>query len=207
MYVPKHFAVDNPAHLRELMERYNFAILFSLVNGEPYATHLPVWPREEQGQLYIDGHVAKANDHWRALEAGGTALLVFQGPHAYISPGNYLSNRRVPTWNYLAVHASGPVAVTHDSGEKHTILERLMAAHEPSFAAHFATFEQNLVDGFMNAIVGLTMTVTKLEGKFKLNQHRLADDRPELHAEFRAGDENHRALAEWMEKLGYWPKP
>jgi transcriptional regulator len=205
VYIPKQFDEQDPKHLAEVMQRYNFATLFSQRDNGPFATHLPVLARQEQDHWVIDAHVAKANPQWQALIDAPHALIVFQGPHMYVSPSQYRSDRRVPTWNYIAVHASGPMEVTHDREEKLAILARLIEHHDPEFASHWSDFEEKLRSPLLDAIVGLKMRVTTLEGKFKLNQHRLADDRPELQEEYSEGDENRREIAYWMGKLGLWP--
>ena len=84
-----------------------FAILVSSADRGPFATHVPVVIREYGERLVIRGHVAKANPHWKFLEDNSTCLIIFHGPHAYISPSNYETREAVPTWNYGAVHAYG----------------------------------------------------------------------------------------------------
>ncbi|MGA2549247.1 MAG: FMN-binding negative transcriptional regulator [Burkholderiaceae bacterium] len=208
MYLPKHFESTDPELLLEVMRTYDFATLVNQIDGYPFATHLPVLPRrQDDGSFVIDAHVAHANPQWRALASDPRALVIFQGPHAYISPTNFRSNRRVPTWNYVAVHARGRVRILESASEKEAILGRLIGVQEPTFAPHFASFEPQLRDSLLGAIVGLEIQVETLEGKFKLNQHRLADDRAELPEEFAQGDENHRELAKWMQRLGYWKVP
>jgi transcriptional regulator len=206
LYVPKQFQQTDPKHLLEVMMRYNFAILFSMVEGAPFATHLPVLASELDGQWIIDAHVARANPHWRALSDGAPALIVFEGPHTYVSPTQYRSSQRVPTWNYLTVHASGPVSVLDDVASKEAILASLIGHHDPDFMVQWQRFEQGMHDSLMAAIVGLRMHVQTLEGKFKLNQHRLADDRDGLAAAYAAADENRREIGQWMARLGLWPE-
>jgi transcriptional regulator len=205
VYIPTQFDEHDPAHLSEVMQRYNFATLYSQRDGGPFATHLPVLARQEGDQWVIDAHVAKANPQWQALIDSPQGLIVFQGPHMYVSPTQYKSDRRVPTWNYIAVHASGPIEVKHDRDEKLAILARLIEHHDPDFASRWSEFEEKLRSPLLDAIVGLKMRITTLEGKFKLNQHRLADDRAELQEEYSGGDENRREIAYWMEKLDLWP--
>jgi transcriptional regulator len=206
IYVPKQFQQSDPKHLAELMARYNFAILFSMVEGKPFATHLPVLAVERDGRWHIDAHVARANPHWRALADGKPALMVFAGPHTYISPTQYRSRQRVPTWNYLTVHATGPVTVLDEAADKEAILETLINHHDPAFMESWRSFDETMHDSLMGAIVGLRMQVESLEGKFKLNQHRLADDREQLAEEYAAADENRREIGQWMTRLGLWPQ-
>ncbi len=205
MYIPKHFARDDRAELLAVMREYNFATLVSTIAGEPFVSHVPVLAREEDdGGLFIEGHVAAANPHARALADGAHALVIFQGPHTYISPSHYRSEGRVPTWNYIAVHASGRARTIDDVDGKLAILGHLIAHHDPVFAPRFAAFDTRQRDVLLAAITGFEIAVDKLEGKFKLGQHRLADDRPSLQASHESGGENERAIAQWMKQLGYW---
>ncbi len=205
MYIPKHFAHDDRADLLAVMREYNFATLVSTIDGEPFASHVPVLTREgEGGELIIEGHLAAANPHARALGDGARALVIFHGPHTYISPSHYRSEGRVPTWNYIAIHASGAARAIDDVEGKLTILAHLIAHHDPAFAPRFAVFDKRQRDGLLAAITGFEIDVDRLEGKFKLGQHRLSDDLPSLQAGHESGGENERAIAHWMKQLGYW---
>ena len=207
IYIPKQFEQSDPEHLALVMARYNFAILFSMVDGMPFATHLPVLAKHHDGRWQIDAHVARANPQWRGLADGNRALIVFAGPHTYVSPSQYRVTQRVPTWNYLTVHATGPVTVLDDVADKEAILESLIEHHDAAFMPAWRRFDQGMHDSLMGAIVGLRMQVELLEGKFKLNQHRLADHREQLAEEYAAADENRREIGEWMVRLGLWPEP
>lgn len=205
MYVPKHFAEHDRARLLTVMREHSFATIVSTVDGEPFATHAPVRVETSaDGGLRIEGHLAKANPQARAFDDGVRTLVVFHGPHTYISPTLYRSTGRVPTWNYIAVHALGTARAIDDRDAKRGILGRLVADHEPSFAATFDAFEPRQRDGLLDAIVGFDCVVDRLEGKFKLGQHRLADDRPEMQAVHETGDDDRRAIARWMKALGHW---
>lgn len=204
MYIPPHFSQNDPAVLLEVMQQYSFATLVSNYEGMPYATHLPVSARMEEGAVRIGAHVARANPHWKALEADPQALVIFHGPHTYVSPTLYQSSNRVPTWNYIAVHAIGQAAVSHAAEDKLQQLSLLISRNEPSYQTQFEAIAPDLREGLVNAIVAIDIRVEKLEGKFKLGQHRLADDKPELQTRHEQGGENERAIAEWMKRLGYW---
>jgi len=204
MYVPKHFAHHDHADLKTVMRTYAFATVFASVDGEPFATHAPVRIDDSQDDvLTIEGHVASANPHARALD-GARVMVIFHGPHTYISPTLYRSAGRVPTWNYIAVHAVGVARTVDDLGAKRDLLMRLIADHEPSFNATFAQFDDRHRDALLSAITGFEIVVDKLEGKFKLGQNRLADNVPEMQAVHETGDADRRAIAQWMKQLGYW---
>jgi transcriptional regulator len=204
MYVPKHFAHDDRADLLAVMRERSFATVIASVDGEPFATHAPVRATVgDDGRVTIEGHLASANPHARALD-GGRALVVFHGPHTYISPTLYRTPNHVPTWNYIAVHATGAATTVADPVAKHAILTRLIADHEPAFNARFEAFDARYRDAMLHAITGFTIAVDKLEGKFKLGQHRLADDLPEMRAMHESGDADRQEIARWMKRLGFW---
>lgn len=204
MYIPRHFAHENLADLKAVMRTYAFATVFASVDGEPFATHAPVRIDDAtEGVLRIEGHVATMNPHARTLD-GARVMVVFHGPHTYISPTLYRSAGRVPTWNYIAVHATGVARTIDDLAAKHALLTRLIADHEPSFNATFAQFDARHRDALLSAITGFEIGVDKLEGKFKLGQNRLADNVPEMQAVHEDGDTDRRAIAQWMKQLGYW---
>ncbi len=204
MYVPSHFSQDDPALLREVMQRYSFATMISTVDGAPFASHVPVLTREIDGMLHIEGHVARANNHWHALENDPQVLVIFHGPHTYFSPSLYDGKNFVPTWNYVAVHANGRATIDHSDEIKLTMLKALVAAHEPDYQSQFDQLDAAYRTGNLNAIVAFDIEVTKLEGKFKLGQHRLAVTRPEAQMLHESGNENQRDIAAWMKRLGYW---
>ncbi len=205
MYRPRHFAHDDRADLLVVMREHAFATIFASVHGEPFATHAPVRVDEmEDGRLVVEGHVASMNPHARALAGGTRTMVVFNGPHTYISPTLYASPQRVPTWNYIAVHATGPAETVDDPEAKRLLLKRLIAEHEPSFNETFDGFAERHREGLLAAITGFRVVVERLEGKFKLGQHRLADDLPAMRTSHEDGDADRRELARWMKRLGYW---
>jgi transcriptional regulator len=204
MYVPKHFAHDERGHLLAVMREHSFATVVSIVDDEPFATHVPLRVDDVDGTLRIEGHVAAVNAQARAFDAGTRALVVYRGPHTYISPTLYRSAGRVPTWNYIAVHASGTTRAVHDPDAKREILLRLIDTYEPTFRATFARFEDRQRDALIGAITGFEIVVDRIEGKFKLGQNRLHDDLPEMQTAHEQGDPDRREIATWMKRLGYW---
>src|SRR6516164_2747361 len=124
MYTPAAFAEADLARLLDFIERNSFGVLVSQVDGLPFLLDRPAGPH---GTLV--GHVARANPQWREA-AGQTALAVFSGPHAYVSPTWYEAEQVVPTWNYTAVHASGRVQVLEDPTALLKIVQGLVDVHE-----------------------------------------------------------------------------
>ncbi len=178
MYVPAAHRFDDADALRAFMRGHPFALLTSQVEGEPFATHLPVTVADHAGGLRIRGHLARANPHAAALD-GATALVVFGGPNAYVSPRHYDSRSSVPTWNYIAVHAGGPVRTlaATDVPAHEALLAELIAAHEPAYQAQWDGLSERYRVGMMRGIVAFELEVTRLHGKAKLSQNKSAAER------------------------------
>jgi transcriptional regulator len=160
------------------MRDHAFATLVSVVDGAPFATHLPLIVEECDGEIVITGHVAKANVQWKSFE-GAESLAIFGGPHAYISPSLYEKTESVPTWNYIAVHAYGTLTIctyADNPFRVQSMLETMMQRFEPSYLAQWETLSEKFRTGMMMGIVGFEMAVTRLEGKYKLSQNRSAVD-------------------------------
>lgn len=184
MYIPKHFAHHDQSDLKTVMRTYAFATVFASVDGEPFASHAPVRVDDSaKGVLRIEGHVASANPHSRALD-GARVMVVFHGPHTYVSPTLYRSAGRVPTWNYIAVHASGPARL-QTPAETAAAVARLMARYEPAghSPASFDLLSPALLRRELAGIVGFEIQVAHLEAAYKLSQNRNAADHATIVAE------------------------
>jgi transcriptional regulator len=201
-YQPKHFAVAGRAHLLEAMRAHPFATLVSVGDGAPSFTHLPLEVEEAGESLRLLGHLAKANPHWQQWRDGEPVTALFHGPNAYVAPAWYSVREAVPTWNYVVVHAHGPIRVTHDSAAKERLLKTLIGRHDPPYRAQWDELGEAFRERMKQGIVGITIDVARLEGKFKLSQNRPAVDRAAVQAAHAAGDAPARALADWMVRLG-----
>jgi len=181
MYVPTHFAETEPAILHAFVERHSFGLLVSQVGGMPFATHLPfLLDRSAGPHGTLLGHMARANPHWREL-AGQTALAVFSGPHAYISPSWYESENVVPTWNYAAVHATGSVELVEGPDELLDIVTRSVAVYEASMPRPWAFDAAGpFVKRLLGQIMGFRLRIDRLEGKWKMSQNHLPDRRKKV---------------------------
>lgn len=204
MYIPQHFSCSDPQHLLEIMHSYSFACLMSEHAGLPYASHLPLLASYQDGKFTLSGHLARANPHWQSWQTGSSVLAVFQGPHTYVSPSNYHNPNQVPTWNYIAVHARGSMQLLHDAADKLVLLEEMIALNEAPYLAQFQQMQPETREKMLAAIVGFRLHVEHIEGKFKLSQHRIADEKPEMRTSHTDGNADQRAIAAWMQRLGYW---
>jgi transcriptional regulator len=203
LYTPKFNQLNDRATLLEAMQRYSFAILFggNDLDGAAAATHLPLMVKDEGEYGLIEGHFARANKHWQAL-AGRETLVVFPGPHSYVSPANYVEELSVPTWNYIAVHAYGTLALVEDDAGKETLVEGLIAIHEPRYAEQWRGMAEGYRRTMLAGIIGFRIPIERIEGKFKLSQNRKEQERENVRATQAAGSSDERELAEWMERLG-----
>jgi transcriptional regulator len=180
MYIPKGFEVEDLDTLYDFMERHSFALLSGMMDGAPFATHLPLLVDRARGAKgTIVGHVARANPHGRTFDGKSTQLAIFAGPHAYVSPNWYASADKVPTWLYTAVHAYGAPRTLDDQAKVRALLERMVRLFEGDSdkAWKLASQREEYLAGMQRAIVAFEMPIERLEGKFKLNQIKSAADR------------------------------
>jgi transcriptional regulator len=205
MYSPKFNQVDDRAILLEAMRAYSFATLFGPASAEQpgasaAATHLPLVVKDEGEHGILQGHFAKANPHWQRL-AGRETLVVFSGPHSYVSPSLYTEPLSVPTWNYIAVHACGTLALVDDDAGKEALLADLINTHEPAFMERWREMPEGFRRTMLAGIMGFRIPIARIEGKFKLSQNRNPQERGNVYAAQSAGSPDERALALWMERL------
>jgi len=180
MYVPPHFEVTDSAWCHRLMRAQSFAVMITADDaGAPFVTHLPILLDDTRGALgTLRGHVARANPHWRYVAAGRPTLVVFAGAHAYVSPAWYASHPSVPTWNYVAVHASGVGSLVEDAERVTALLADLVRVYEGAGGTgwSFASLPAEYVAGMRRGIVAFEIPIDRLEGKAKLSQNRDAAD-------------------------------
>jgi transcriptional regulator len=202
MYLPPQFNSTNKSDAIALMRAYAFASLISVDDaGLPFVTHLPLHLEEQGDQWVLLGHVAKANVHWRYLQARAQAVVTFIGPHAYLSPQVYPDLTRVPTWNYLTLHCTVQARLIEAPFEKEAVLQKLIADYEPAYAAQWQALEADYQQKMLSGIVAFELQVTAWQCKFKLNQHR-PESHAKMHAAYARGTSDERALAEWLVRLG-----
>ena len=202
MYTPPAFREDDPATLRALIAESRLALLTTNgPDGVPLVSPLPLVLDGD----HLIGHLARANPHAKALPGTARALAVFLGPEAYVSPGYYASKaehgRVVPTWNYEAVHAEGPVEIVEDPERLRGFVSRLTEAREAAQPRPWSVEDAPapFVAGQLRGIVGLSLRVERLVGKRKLSQNRAPADRDGAIAGLEAsGDARDRDAASAM---------
>src|SRR3954454_18228293 len=200
MYVPTYFAEHDLTKLHNAMQRYSFATLVSGSGDELIASHLPLLIERTSGSKgMLLGHMARANPQWKQA-AGQEVLAIFAGPHCYVSPTWYQAEHVVPTWNYVAVHAHGRLELTEDDAELKALISRMVSIYEASQPRPWSVGDQsNYIDRLLPQIVGFRIPITRLEGKWKLNQNRPAEQRLRvIDALSQQTDENSQEVARLM---------
>jgi transcriptional regulator len=178
MYLPSVFAVNDLPVLLDFMEQYSFATLITRHSDELIASHIPfVLDRDAGPNGRLRGHLAVRNPQLAHLAAGSEALIIFQGPHLYISPSWYATSHNVPTWNYTAIHAYGRPKIV-DRAALVALLQDLVRQNERSYAQPWDFDpEASWVQAMLPEIAAFEILIDKLEGKFKLSQNRMPADR------------------------------
>jgi len=194
MYIPRHFGLEDRAQISDFVARAGAADLVTFDGTELTATLLPVlWDQDSASEANgngggpgygrLLGHIALANPQWKTAKPGVPALAIVRGPQAYISPGWYAAKqehgRVVPTWNYVTVHFTGPVTFHRDPEWLRGLVTRLTTKYEGQREEpwHVTDAPPAFIDGQLRGIVGVELTVTRVEAKAKLSQNRGAADR------------------------------
>jgi len=180
MYIPEAFRLDDRQSMIEVMRAFDFALLVTAPDGVPQASHLPfIYDPDRGPQGTLLAHMARPNPQWRDFEKLAAeereALVIFQGPHSYISPAWYGAGPpNVPTWNYIAVHAYGIPKVIDDPAAVRALLERLVATQEAELSPPWSTagLTEKYLAGMQRGLVAFEIPVTRLEAKAKLSQNK-----------------------------------
>ena len=159
-----------------------------------------MWSRTSGPHGLLEGHFAKANRHWQSL-AGRETLVVFSGPHSYVSPTLYTQPLSVPTWNYIAIHAYGTLELVEDEPDKEALLKGLIAQHELAYADRWSAMPDGYRRTMLAGIVGFRIPIARIEGKFKISQNRNPQERANVRAAHSAGTPDQQALAAWMARF------
>lgn len=189
MYIPQHFLIDNQQERERFIRHNGFAQLISQVDGELFATHLPLLYQSEEHKLL--GHIARANPQWQGLD-GQTVLVIFAGPHDYVSPSWY-ADPGVPTWNYQAVHVTGVAKSLHDAPQLESIIIGLTNQYEARFESPWVP---DYAASKVRGIVGIEIAIEQVQCKYKLSQNRSEVDRQNVASQLRSA--GNPALADAM---------
>jgi transcriptional regulator len=201
MYIPKNFKVTNVNEIWDFIQENSFGTIVTTEQGKPIATHLPLGFMKKGNDYYLTGHIAVGNPQWKTFETCEDVLVMFQGPHAYISSSWY-SHENVPTWNYQAIHLYGKASIL----EKDELIEELTRMLEK--------YEQNrekpvlwdklspeLLESQLKGIVGFKIKVEEIQAAYKLSQNRNETDYNNIIDKLQNEENpNSQQMAEVMEK-------
>ncbi|MBD8016494.1 FMN-binding negative transcriptional regulator [Planococcus wigleyi] len=176
MYIPKYFKVTDFEEIREFVQQNSFGTLVTMKKGKPIASHLPLQLVKENEEYHVTGHMAYGNPQWRTFDAVEDVLVMFQGPHTYISSSWY-EQENVPTWNYQAVHIYGTAQILTEEELKQD-LTRLMEKYESHRAnpVLWDTLSRELLERELKGIVGFKIPVREVQAAYKMSQNRNKTD-------------------------------
>ncbi len=188
MYLPEAFRENDSTRLEALVRCHSFGTLVSMHEGHPFASHLPLLldtGLERHGKLL--GHMARSNPQWESLADGQRVLVIFQGPHTYVSPSWY-GAPGVPTWNYAVIHVYGTARLIEEPVALGEVLTRLTAVYEgDSATAWTPDLSGEMVQRMLRGIVGFAIDIQDVQGKLKLSQNRSVEDQRRVIERLRQG--------------------
>lgn len=185
MYIPEKYRNEDLSEVSEFIRANPFGILVTSADGTVMASHIPMMPEKNQGEVKIlEGHLARANQQSEQLYTGMEALAIFNGPHAYISSSWY-KEEEVPTWNYVAVHVRGTIQLLDEDGLKNS-LDKLVRHHESraGYPTKISDYSSKTMRQ-MRAILGFHLQISSVKAAYKLSQGR---------------EEDHEAIVENLQK-------
>ncbi|WP_339280966.1 FMN-binding negative transcriptional regulator [Lysinibacillus sp. FSL P2-0066] len=201
MYVPKYYKVSDLEEIKEFIQHNSFATIVSIRKGKPIAAHIPVLLKKIEGDYYLTGHLAYGNPLWKTFEEVQDILVIFNGPHAYISSSWY-EQENVPTWNYQAVHIYGKASLI-EGIDLEQDLASLLEKYE-SFRENPVLWDKlspELLQQEMKGIKGFKIKVEEVQAAYKLSQNRNASDYANIIKELYKEENPHAdAVAEAMKK-------
>jgi transcriptional regulator len=175
MYIPKLYREEDRVKILDFIQQNDFATLITYDGQKPVASHLLMGIIEEGETLFVNGHMSRANPHWKTFENNPEVLVIFQGPHTYISPTWY-NHVNVPTWNYQSVHVYGRPRVITDYDEVYEILNGLIHRYESNSHYRLQSLPKDFVEKEIKGIVAFQLEVTRIEANYKLSQNRKDED-------------------------------
>ncbi|MEB7725351.1 MULTISPECIES: FMN-binding negative transcriptional regulator [Mammaliicoccus] len=200
MYIPKHYKENDIQEIKSFMLEHQFVTIITNDGDKPIATHVPINIHEKNGEIYVTGHLAKNNDQWRLLNKASNVLIIFQGPHAYIS-STWYEKEDVPTWNYQSVHVYGDSRLLSESEliEDLTYLLNKYEGHRDNGATWDNMSENTRKQ--INGIIGFEIEVKEIQAAYKLSQTRTEQDKNNIISKLKeSGDHLDIAIAKIMNR-------
>jgi transcriptional regulator len=180
MYKISHFTETDFEKVFEFMQNNSFAIVAGIQDDFPVATHVPMEVKKINDRIILTGHIMKNSDHYSAFSVNENVLVIFTGPHCYVSASWYVTKNVASTWNYMDVHAKGKIKFTDDKGTRQIIENITNHYEEPGSEAAFNEVPVEYVDRMLKAIIGFEIEVESLDNVFKLSQNRGEKSRKQI---------------------------
>ncbi|MEZ5009002.1 MAG: FMN-binding negative transcriptional regulator [Chitinophagales bacterium] len=173
MYIPKHFREKDTEKIKSFIKTHNFGVILSNDGSEMVGTHLPfILVENEDGTFYFKSHLAAANPQLNHWKKNSNCLIIFSGPHGYVSPSLYEEKQNVPTWNFIAVHVYGTIKVYDDFDQKKDLLIESINSFEPEYMKQWDELNSKYRDKLIHGMTGMDIQITKIEAKYKLSQNK-----------------------------------
>lgn len=199
MYIPNSLQMEPRFKAHQFINENGFA---ALVSQSLESTHLPFLLAPEEGEFgTLYSHIARANIHWQNFD-GQQVLVIFNGPHSYISPTWYASGPAVPTWNYAAVHVYGTCEILNEQ-QTLNVVNKTVEKYEPSLLKNNELMPEDYRQKLAKAIVGFKVSISKIDAKHKLGQQRNKEDQAGVFEGLKASDDHDsKGLARYMRHVG-----
>lgn len=194
MYDISYFKEKEKAEIIAFMKENSFAIITGMGENFPVATQIPLEVEEKDGKLFLHGHIMKKTDHHLAFEKNNNVLVLFTGPHCYVSASWYNNPQTASTWNYMTVHAKGKIIFTDDDGTYEAVKSITNKYEGTATKAAFNNIPKEYVLPLIKAIVGFSIEIEKLENVFKLSQNKKHDEQLNIITQLRARNSNYDDL-------------
>ncbi|MCW3091903.1 MAG: hypothetical protein JWP81_2972 [Ferruginibacter sp.] len=204
MYKLPYFTEEDKEKVIAFMKENSFAVITGMGDQYPVASHIPLSVEvKEDGKIFFYGHMMKKTDHHLAFEKNAHVLVIFNGPHSYVSASWYTNPQVASTWNYMTVHAKGKIKFTDEQGTYEAIKAITNKYEGMDTAASFDQLPKEYVMKLINAIVGFSIEVENFDNVFKLSQNHNESTRHSIASHLKAkGDEHSVAIANEMENAG-----
>ena len=201
MFIPKEYREGGRAAATAFIRRYPFGVVVTGAGQRPVATHLPFLLMEEGDRLLLRSHMHRGNPQWKEF-AAGQALVIFSQPHGYVSPSLYEQDLKVPTWNYLALHAYGPVTLLPSHEQALAIIEATIQTFEPDYLPQFKALPAETINRLIPQLVAFEMEVTEIQFQKKLSQEKSPASRANVTDYFSKSEEGvEKDLGGYMNSL------
>jgi len=200
MYIPTLNLTTDRYEMISFMRQFSFATIITAKNHFPVATHLPFLVTTVDEKVILTSHFAKANEQWKDI-VDQPVLVIFCGPHAYISPTHYESKLNVPTWNYMSVHAYGQGNLISDQTQTLKIIEKTIDNFESAYRPQWETLPDTYKSAMINGIVAFEIEISDLQGKKKLSQNKKETEKQKIIDTLsKSVDTNEQWIAAYMKK-------